>query len=252
MGGIGLPFHAVAYGQSGSLFQNPALGARNQSMLVSQNMPPNTMQPMPPQPGNVPWGMPGPFMDPQVMPPDIQSSFTFTPPVPARTLRINDLVSIRVEEIQQSLALGNTTSRKTQNFDAVLQDWIRLVGIDTIKPAPQSNGDPRVRFAENEVYRGDSTMRTNESLTFNIEAMIVDILPNGNLVLEASNEIEINDNRFKAKLTGICRAQDITADNTILSRNIYGKKIWKEDDGHVRDGYSRGWLTRWYARLKPF
>ncbi len=184
--------------------------------------------------------------------PSLQSTFTYTPPVSTRTLRLHDIVSIRVEEAGQMLASGNTTSRKTTSFDSVLQDWIRLVGVDTIKPAPQSNGDPRARVNENEVYRGDSTMRLNESLTFNVSAEIADILPNGNLVLSARKKIEANDNRFQASLSGVCRPQDITPDNVILSRNIFDLQIKKEDTGHVRDGYSRGWLSRWYAWFKPF
>jgi flagellar L-ring protein precursor FlgH len=186
------------------------------------------------------------------LPPSLQSSFTYQPPVPARILRVNDIVSIRVEEIAQMIAQGNTTSRKTINFDAVLQDWIRLVGVDTIKPAPQSNGDPRVRFNENEVYRGDSTMRLAEQMTFNIAARIADIQPNGNVVLEARKTIEQSDNRFEASLSGICRAEDIGPNNVVLSRHIYDLKINRQDSGHVRDGYSRGWLTKWYARIKPF
>jgi flagellar L-ring protein precursor FlgH len=186
------------------------------------------------------------------VPPSLQSSYTYQPPVPTRVLRVNDIVSIRVEEIAQMIAQGNTTSRKTINFDAVLQDWIRMVGVDTIKPAPQSNGDPRVRFNENEVYRGDSTMRLAEQLTFNIAARIVDIQPNGNVVLEARKTIEQSDNRFEASLSGICRAEDIGPNNVVLSRHIYDLKINRQDSGHVRDGYSRGWLSKWYARIKPF
>jgi len=194
----------------------------------------------------------GTWVDSPSNAPSLQSSFTFQPPMPARVLKINDLVSIRVEELGQMVAQGNTTSRKTVTLDAVLQDWIRLAGIDAIKPAPQSDGDPRARFNENEVYRGDSTMRTSEQLTFNIAAKIVDIQPNGNIVLEARKTISATDNTFAASLSGICRAQDIGPDNVVLSRNIYDLNIKKEDRGHVRDGYSRGWLTKWYARLKPF
>ncbi len=200
-----------------------------------------------------PWGngngMP---MDGSGAPLGLQSSFMYQPPTPARVMRINDIVSIRIEEISQMIAQGNTTSRKTINFDAVLQDWIRLVGIDTIKPSVQSDGDPRARFNENEVYRGDSTMRLADQLTFNIAARIADIQPNGNLVLEARKSMTQSDNRFEASLSGICRAEDVGPNNVVLSRHIYDLRIDRQDSGHVRDGYSRGWLTRWYARVKPF
>ena len=127
-----------------------------------------------------------------------------------------------------------------------------MVGLDTIKPAPQSDGDPRIQTNETEVYRGDSTIRTSESFTRNIAAEIVDIKPNGHIVLDATKDITENDNSWRYSLTGTCRSQDIGPDNVVLSRNLIHSKIDKQDLGHVRDGYSRGWLTKFLARVKPF
>lgn len=165
---------------------------------------------------------------------------------------MHDIVSIRVDESATSLLLGNATSRKTTSYDAVVRDWIRMVGLDTIKPAPQSDGDPRVQINENEVYRGDSTLRTSENITFNIAAQVVDILPNGLIVLEGNTTISLNDNSMEVSLIGTCRSEDIQADNTVLSRNLVNKHIKKREDGHVRDGYARGWLTRLFAKVRPF
>ena len=181
-----------------------------------------------------------------------QTSWTYVPPVTARILKLHDIVSIRIEETSTSLATGNATSRKTTSYDAELKDWIRLVGLDTIKPDPQSDGNQRVQANQNEVYRGDSTIRTSEAFTRNIAAEIVDIKPNGHIVLDATKVIEENDNSWRYSLTGICRSQDIGPDNVVLSRNLIQSHIKKQDLGHVRDGYSRGWLTKFVARIKPF
>jgi flagellar L-ring protein precursor FlgH len=182
----------------------------------------------------------------------LQDAWTFIPPTQARQIRMHDIVTIRVDESATSLLLGNATSRKTTSYDAVVRDWIRMVGLDTIKPAPQADGDPRVQVNQNEVYRGDSTIRTSESLTFNIAAQVVDILPNGLIVLEGTTTLELNDNRLEVSLIGTCRSLDIDPNNTVLSRNLVNKHIKKRENGHVRDGYSRGWLTRFLAQIKPF
>ena len=182
----------------------------------------------------------------------LQTSWSYVPPTPARALKLHDIVSIRIEETSTALATGNATSRKTTSYDATIKSWIRLVGLDTIKPAPQADGDPRLQTEQNEVYRGDSTVRTSESLTSNIAAEIVDIRPNGLIVLDASKTTTINDNSWKISLTGTCRSQDIGPDNVLLSRNLLNSRIEKQDLGHVRDGYSRGFLTKLLARIKPF
>ena len=182
----------------------------------------------------------------------LQTSWTYVPPVPARTLKMHDIVQIRIEEVSTSLATGSATSRKTTSYDATLKEWLRLVGLDTIKPAPQADGDPRFQTSQTEVYRGDSNIRTSESFTRNIAAEIVDIKPNGHVVLDATKDISENDNSFRYSLTGTCRSQDIGPDNVVLSRNLIRSRIDKKDLGHVRDGYSRGWATKLLARIKPF
>jgi len=248
----------TSQGQSGSLYQNPVRPSNFQAPVTPQSnpntglqnpdaqlFPPNTVNPMASM-GAVGNG------GPNGMNPGLQGSWTFIPPSQARVIRLYDVVSIRVDESANSLMLGDATSRKSTAYNAVVRDWVRMVGIDTIKPAPQSDGDPRVQVDQNEVYRGNSTMRSTETLTFNIAAQVVDILPNGLLVLEGTTTIDINDNALEISLLGTCRSQDIGPDNTVLSRNLVNKRIKKKEEGHVRDGYSRGWLTRVLAKVKPF
>ncbi len=246
-------FASLALGQDGSLFRAPVRSTA--ASMVNYQTPNPT-----PQNGNntatrsdvLPPGTAGSGSQEIIPNGGLQGSWTYIPPTQARQIRLHDIVTIRVDETATSLLLGNATSRKTTSYDAVVRDWIRMVGLDTIKPAPQADGDPRVQVNENEVYRGDSTIRTSESLTFNIAAQVVDILPNGLIVLEGNTTVELNDNKLEVSLIGTCRSLDIDPNNTVLSRNLVNKHIKKREDGHVRDGYSRGWLTRLLARIKPF
>jgi flagellar L-ring protein precursor FlgH len=245
---------STCFGQNGSLFHAPIRTAAA-SMVNYQTPNPNS------QVGNgsvqnaegLPLGGTIGNGSPEILPNGgLQGAWTYIPPTQARQIHLRDIVTIRVDESATSLLLGNATSRKTTSYDAVVRDWIRMVGLDTIKPAPQSDGDPRVQVNQNEVFRGDSTIRTSESLTFNIAAQVVDILPNGLIVLEGTTTLELNDNRLEVSLIGTCRTVDIEPNNTVLSRNLVNKHIKKRENGHVRDGYSRGWLTRFLALVKPF
>jgi len=271
-----------SFGQSGSLYSTPRLASAAQFANVQQSFPGNR-QMMPqyanPAPGagqgqwsadaayqaqaqamggfsgplNGPYGgMQPPMMDPSQNQNPLAASWTFVPPSASRNLRVHDIISIRVSEIAQSNSQGNAQSRKSLSFDARLSDWVRLVGLDTVKPAKQSDGDQRIGGLENEVYRSNSNLQTREEITFNIAAEIADIKPNGNLVISAHKTIKLNDNDWEVSLSGICRPQDIGPDNMILSKDITDLNVHKVERGQVRDGYSRGWFTRWYAFLKPF
>ncbi len=277
---IGVPICFFAYAnigaaQNSSLFHRPVsyvsqaggVGAQGESLPAPSNTNPaglqNNANALPSTPNLSPFGQPmvpanqlqgGYFPSPMENAANLglQTSWSYVPPVPARALKLHDIVSIRIEETSTALATGNATSRKTTSYDASIKDWLRLVGLDTIKPAVQADGDPRLQTNQNEVYRGDSTVQTRESLTSNIAAEIVDIKPNGQIVLDASKTTIINDNSWRISLTGVCRSQDIGPDNVLLSRNLLNSRIEKQDLGHVRDGYSRGFLTKLMARIKPF
>lgn len=179
------------------------------------------------------------------------ASWTFQPAPPLRVFQKQDVVTIRVDEIARVMAEGNIDNRKRTFYDAIVTDWINISKF-RVKPDPQEDGDPAVGFQSQSNYRADSSVESREAMTFNIAATVVDIRPNGNLVLEARKAIRINDNLWETSLTGMCRAQDIGPDNIVLSKDVIDLEIRKDDRGHMRDGYSRGWLQRWLDRYGPF
>lgn len=179
------------------------------------------------------------------------ASWTYMPPPPRRTFRLQEIVTIRVDELARVSAEGGAEARRNMFYDALLRDWVSL-SAGKLRPAQQANGDPRVNGQSNQQFRADASFDSRESLAFSIAARVVDIQPNGNLVLEANKTMWINDNQFETSLTGICRAQDIAPDNVVLSRDLLDLHIRKNEKGQLRDSYKRGWLTRWIGELNPF
>ncbi|QDT06201.1 Flagellar L-ring protein precursor [Rubripirellula lacrimiformis] len=180
-----------------------------------------------------------------------RASWTYQPAPPVRTFQKNDLVTIRVDEITSMMADGAANQRKQTLYETILTDWVKLTDF-RLRPDPQDNGDPSIAAESNRNYRAQSSLQSREALTFNIAATVVDIRPNGSLVLEARKTLRVNDNLWETSLTGICRAQDIAPDNVVLSKDLIDLEIKKEDRGHLRDGYKRGWLSRFLDRVRPF
>jgi flagellar L-ring protein FlgH len=168
-----------------------------------------------------------------------------------RELETNDIVTVLVDYRTQLLSEGDAESRKTTNLTAILADWIRLDG-SSLKPAPQNDGDPTIAGQVNSQYRAESDIETRDSLMFRIAAKIVDIYPNGNLVIEAHQDIQINEEVWRISLTGIVRRESIQADRTVTSDSIADLRIKKNERGQVHDGYSRGWLKQIYDRFHFF
>ncbi|MGE0606233.1 MAG: flagellar basal body L-ring protein FlgH [Pirellulales bacterium] len=170
---------------------------------------------------------------------------------PPRELRLNDLVTVVVIQSAQVLSEGDMQRTQRARYDAVLLDWIKMAGL-SIKPATQPDGDPRIRATLNAQLQSNADLATRESIKFRIAARIVDIRPNGNIVLEAHQTIRNNNEVWEASLTGVARREDVLPDNTVLSQNVAELNIHKREKGHVRDAYKRGWFLRFIDYVRPF
>ena len=187
------------------------------------------------------------------LPPTLdRSSWTFQPLPPPKQVRIHDTVNVRVDELARMQSDGSLQRRKDALYDAVLKDWVNLIGLKALKPNKQTDGDQRVRGQLQQLFRAEGEKETRESLAFNIACTVADIRPNGNMVLEGHKRIQINDESWEVSLSGICRRQDVGPDNVVLSQNIVNLKINKRERGSVRDGYRRGWFTRLMDEFQPF
>jgi len=182
------------------------------------------------------------------------SSFLYRqlpPEARPRELQKHDIITVLVDFRSRFLSEGDAQNRKRSNLTAVLADWIKIEG-GSLKPAPQSDGDPTVSGTLNSQTRVQSDVELSDSLTFRMGAEVVDIRPNGNLVIEGHLNIRNNEEHWQISLTGIVRREAIQADRTVSSDSITQLSIDKKELGQVRDGYARGWLARYYDRFKPF
>jgi flagellar L-ring protein precursor FlgH len=168
-----------------------------------------------------------------------------------RELQINDIVTVLVDYRSSMISEGDAEARKTASLNAVLADWLAFDGKD-IFPAPQERGNPRINGSLSSQYRAEADMELRDALTFRIAAAVVDIRPNGNLVIEARREIQINEEVWLQSLTGVVRRQSIGPDRTVRSDEVAELRIKKSERGFINDSYSRGWFTKWYDKWKPF
>jgi flagellar L-ring protein precursor FlgH len=183
-----------------------------------------------------------------------EGSFMFRelpPEARASELKEHDIITVIVDYRTRMLSEGDAESRVTKNLTAVLSSWVRFDG-KNLKPAAQSDGDPRVAGTYNSQSRTESDVELRDTLNFRIGAQIIEIRPNGNLYIEANWSIQNNEERWRIFLSGEVRRESIMPDRTVSSDAIVNLDIVKKEEGQVRDGYARGWFAAWYDKYKPF
>src|SRR6185503_16388826 len=94
---------------------------------------------------------------------------------------------------------------------------------------------PSVKISSNRNFKGEATADRSDSLTARITGEVLDVKPNGTLVVQARKTIKTDEELQQFVLTGICRAEDISADNTLLSTQMFDLQLQKNHSGAVRD-----------------
>lgn len=180
------------------------------------------------------------------------TSWTYVAVPPPREIQKHDIVSVRVDVLARMSADGELRRRKDARYDARLKDWIILDGLRSMRPDPMTDGEPRMRGELRSDYRSLGELDTSESLAFELACEVVDIRPNGNLVLEGRRKVVVGDECWTNVLTGICRPESIGPNNVVLSRDIVNLDIKKMETGSVASGYQRGWFQKIFDLIQPF
>lgn len=173
------------------------------------------------------------------------------PEATPRPLEKHSIVTVLVDYRSVTLAEGTGETNKIGVFNAVLSDWIEFDGKDVF-PALQRRGDPTIAGTLNSQLNAETELEQRESLTLEMAVSIIDIRPNGNLVLEGRREVIVNEEVWMVYLTGETARESIGPDRRVRDTSIAHLQIKKFEKGLVRDGVARGWLSRWYGKYKAF
>ena len=250
LGVLALAAHAA--GQSNSLFHR-----QGDALVASQPPPPTRPTVRAPEVILSDVGMPAPTLrrSSDGPPPHNRvllsaSPFAVAAPEP-RKIRINDLVTIIIREDKRSTSTAKAESEKSWEVDSVFSRWFRLDKSDRLIPTTFPRGAPGVQFEFESEWTGEGKADRRDSLITRITAKVIDVKPNATLLLEARKTIRNDEDVQIISLTGLCRSEDITAQNTILSTQIADSDITVEHTGAMRDASRRGWLMRLFDFLRP-
>lgn len=102
-------------------------------------------------------------------------------------------------------------------------------------------------------FKGEAEADQSNRLTGNISVTVVDVHPNGTLVIRGEKWITLNRGNEFIRISGMVRPQDVTPDNTIASNKIANARIAYSGTGELADSQQMGWLSRFFnSAIWPF
>jgi len=180
-------------------------------------------------------------------------SFGAVPEPQPRVLRKHDQITIIVREESAFSTKGRSELKKEAEFEARLEEFINLkIRNAEIEGGGVSGPIPAVRATGKRDFKGEGTVDRSDSFTTRVQAEVVDVKPNGTLVLQARSHIKTDDEERYFVLSGSCRVEDVNADNTILSTQLFDKDLRHSSKGTVRESTKRGWLSHLLDAVSPF
>ena len=172
--------------------------------------------------------------------------------------RVGDIITINIVETSKANKTATTTTGRSNSVNAQTnallgyEDHNNIPGVGSVFNTIKLKPSVGIDASYNSSFSGRGTTSRNENVTAKMSARIIQVLPNGNLVVRGSQEIMVNNEKQYITIQGVVRPADISADNTVLSTYIADARIDYTGQGDLSRKQREGWLSRFFDVIWPF
>ena len=165
---------------------------------------------------------------------------TIATPVPnlfsdQRAIKVDDIVTILIVESAKAGSESQTNTGKSQSFGVESQGGTGVLGL-----LPQFSGSGGTKIG----YDGKGNTSREGTLQATISARVTKVMDNGNLVIEGSKVVEVNEEKGIIKINGVIRPLDIQQNNVVYSSSIADAQITYSGKGAANTAQRPGILAR--------
>jgi flagellar L-ring protein FlgH len=167
-----------------------------------------------------------------------------------RAARIGDILTVTVNFTDKANIANETQRSRVNKEDSGITDFVgsKTLGLSATKVLPG-----RLLTADStSTSDGKGSVVRQEALQTNVAAVVTQVLPNGNLVVEGKQEIRVNFEIRELIVAGIVRPEDIQSDNTIDSSKIAQARIAYGGRGQITDVQQQRYGQQVMDVLLPF
>lgn len=155
-----------------------------------------------------------------------------------------DILTILINESQKVKDKQNVKLEKDTSLNTALTSF----DIDSNAFDPL----PNVITQTEREFEGKSNYDKEGSFTASISVIVIDVQPNGNLIIEGKRKIFMDDEEKTIQITGIIRPLDITTKNTVTSDKVAEASVSYVGDGPLTQNTERNWFDSVISWLWPF
>lgn len=164
--------------------------------------------------------------------------------------RVGDIINVILQE--------QTTSKKSSNIDLTKDNTIEIGGASdsplVLGTTPGVGNISLVTGVDGErEFKGEAEADQSNQLRGNISVTVVDVYPNGTLLVRGEKWLTLNSGDEYIRLSGLIRPDDVTPENTVISTKIANARITYSGTGTFANSQQMGWLGKFFnSPIWPF
>jgi len=172
-----------------------------------------------------------------------------------RARKIGDIVIVRIVEDPEAKLNANTKTSRSSSIDASKLKFLGYMKAlaEKNRRLAQNPGTDDLMLASLALKSaGQGSSDRDGHLKAYVSAVVIKILPNGNLYINGKREIKVNNETQYITISGIIRPEDVSPTNEVSSTYVADARIAYSGIGPVSDKQKTGWLGRIIDHVWPF
>ncbi|WP_291991017.1 flagellar basal body L-ring protein FlgH [Candidatus Accumulibacter sp. ACC007] len=161
-----------------------------------------------------------------------------------RARYVGDTITVTITENTTAATKSNTNVSKTGSVSAAAGPIVGLPG--------KSFQGMELSANSSNVAAGKGDAAANNVFTGTITVTVIEVLPNGNLLVSGEKQVAIGQGQEYIRLSGIVNPYFVNAANTIPSSQIADARIEYKESGTISEAQVMGWLARFFLTVLPF
>lgn len=161
-----------------------------------------------------------------------------------RARMVGDTLTINIVEKTQAGKKSNSSAERTQSLD---------VSVPTIIGVPGKTAQGMtIKADDSNKFAGKGESNANNNFTGTITCTVIEVLPNGNLLVSGEKVMSINQGDEFIRFSGVINPMHITSANTVQSTQVADARIEYKANGAIDSAQVMGWLARFFLSVLPF
>ncbi|MDR3299716.1 MAG: flagellar basal body L-ring protein FlgH [Candidatus Accumulibacter sp.] len=153
-----------------------------------------------------------------------------------------------------TIVIAETTSASTQSSTNVSRSGSISASVPTVSGLPGKSLLQGLGLSAQSAndFSGAGDAAARNVFTGNITVTVIEVLPNGNLLVSGEKQVSIGHGTEYIRLSGVVNPYFISTANTINSSNVADARVEYKETGAISEAQVMGWLARFFMTVLPF